>query len=156
MCSGLSHLIAVTNLRFDPGMAFVFYLFISNVIPDPADALDHGGPEHSKGRASDRRAQSDLDINIKAEQEVEVILQHLEYQNTILLDLVKKVDTTLADAVKTRHAQNEATRSAIETSGRQDARSRVLADNGDHHRRQRWHRRLRTTRRPRTRTGARD
>ena len=28
---------------------------------------------------------------------------------------MKKVDTTLADAVKTRHAQNEATRSAIET-----------------------------------------
>lgn len=108
------NLLAPTKLRFDPGMAFVFYLFISNVIQILLMPLIMVG-QNVQGRASDKRAQSDLDINIKAEKEVEVILQHLEYQNNILLDLVKKVDTTLADAVKVRHAQNEATRSAIET-----------------------------------------
>jgi uncharacterized membrane protein len=107
------NLLAPTNLRFDPGMAFVFYLFISNVIQILLMPLIMVG-QNIQGRASDKRAQSDLEINIKAEKEVEVILEHLEYQNTILLDLVKKVDTTLAAAIRTRHAQNEAIRSAIE------------------------------------------
>ena len=108
------NLLAPTKLRFDPGMAFVFYLFISNVIQILLMPLIMVG-QNVQGRASDRRAQSDLEINIKAEKEVEVILEHLEYQNDILLKLVKEVDTTLATAIRTRHAQNEAMRSAIET-----------------------------------------
>jgi uncharacterized membrane protein len=108
------NLLGPKALRFDPGMSFVFYLFISNVIQILLMPLIMVG-QNVQGRASDRRAQSDLEINIKAEKEVEVILQHLEYQNEILLKLVKEVDTTLSAAIRTRHAQNEAMRSAIET-----------------------------------------
>ena len=104
------NLLAPTKLRFDPGMAFVFYLFISNVIQILLMPLIMVG-QNIQGRASDKRAQSDLEINIKAEKEVEVILQHLEYQNTILLDLVKKVDTTLAGAIRARSADGAGTSS---------------------------------------------
>ena len=107
------NLLAPVKLRFDPGMAFVFYLFISNVIQILLMPLIMVG-QNVQGKASDRRAESDLQINIKAEKEVEVILEHLEYQNTILLKLVTEVDTTLSAAIRTRHAQNEAMRSAIE------------------------------------------
>jgi uncharacterized membrane protein len=108
------NLLGPAKMRFDPGMAFVFYLFISNVIQILLMPLIMVG-QNVQGKASDRRAQSDLEINIKAEKEVEVILEHLEYQNDILMKLVKEVDTTLAAAIRTRHAQNEAMRSAIES-----------------------------------------
>ncbi len=107
------NLLAPVKLRFDPGMAFVFYLFISNVIQILLMPLIMVG-QNVQGRQSDRRAESDLEINIKAEKEVEVILQHLEYQNSLLLDLVKKIDTSVTDAVKKREADTAATRSAIE------------------------------------------
>jgi uncharacterized membrane protein len=108
------NLLMPPSMKFDPPMGFVFYLFISNVIQILLMPLIMVG-QNVQGKASDRRAQSDLEINIKAEKEVEVILEHLEYQNDILMKLVKEVDTTLAAAIRTRHAQNEAMRSAIES-----------------------------------------
>ena len=39
-----------------------------------------------------KRAQADFEINKKAEYEVETILAHLENQNDLLLELMKKVD----------------------------------------------------------------
>jgi uncharacterized membrane protein len=101
------------NLRFDPGMSFVFYLFISNVIQILLMPLIMVG-QNVQGRQSDARAQHDLDINIKAEKEIETILEHLEYQNNLLLDLVKKVDTTVSTAIQKREEDTAATRSAIE------------------------------------------
>ncbi|MBV8548351.1 MAG: DUF1003 domain-containing protein, partial [Alphaproteobacteria bacterium] len=43
------------------------------------------------GMHAEKRAENDLEINVKAEQEIGVILQHLEYQNTLLLALMKKL-----------------------------------------------------------------
>jgi uncharacterized membrane protein len=106
------NLLMPQSMRFDPGMSFVFYLFISNVIQILLMPLIMVG-QNVQGRASDRRAENDLEINIKAEKEIETILEHLEYQNNILLDIVKKVDTTLADAIARRHAETVATREAI-------------------------------------------
>jgi hypothetical protein len=34
-------------------------------------------------------------VNVKAEQEIEVILQHLEYQSTILIAMVEKLGVSL-------------------------------------------------------------
>jgi uncharacterized membrane protein len=107
------NLLAPTKLRFDPGMAFVFYLFISNVIQILLMPLIMVG-QNVQGRQSDRRAQSDLDINIKAEKEVEVILEHLEYQNKLLLDIVTKIDVSLRSAIHRREEESAKTREAIE------------------------------------------
>jgi uncharacterized membrane protein len=107
------NLLAPVKLRFDPGMAFVFYLFISNVIQILLMPLIMVG-QNVQGKQSDRRAQSDLEINIKAEKEVETILQHLEYQNGLLLDLLKRVDTSVSTAIKKREADTTATKIAIQ------------------------------------------
>jgi uncharacterized membrane protein len=100
------------SLRFDPPMGFVFYLFISNVIQILLMPLIMVG-QNIQGRAADRRAESDLEVNVKAEKEIEVILQHLEYQNQILLSIVKKVDTTLAEAMQRREQQHAELLAAI-------------------------------------------
>ena len=43
------------------------------------------------GRHAEARAEHDLEINIKAEQEIEVILHHLERQNEILISMLRKL-----------------------------------------------------------------
>jgi uncharacterized membrane protein len=59
-------------------MAFVFWLFISNLIQILLMPLIMVG-QTIQGRHAELRADSDLEINVKAEQEIEVILAHLEY-----------------------------------------------------------------------------
>ena len=43
-------------------------------------------------------AKHDLEVNVKAEKEIEVILQHLEYQNSLLIKLTQnlKIDVSAA------------------------------------------------------------
>ena len=48
--------------------------------------------QNIQGSHSEARAQHDLEINVKAEQEIEVILHRLEEQNEILMRMVKKLD----------------------------------------------------------------
>lgn len=90
------NVIAPRALQFDPPMAFVFWLFISNVIQILLMPLIMVG-QNILGRHAETRADNDLDVNIKAEQEIEVILHHLEYQNTILIAMLKKLDINLDD-----------------------------------------------------------
>ncbi len=78
------------GLRFDPAMGFVLYLFICNVIQILLMPLIMVG-QNLQGMHSEARAQHDLDVNVKAEQEIELVLQHLEYQNQILMKLVEKM-----------------------------------------------------------------
>lgn len=82
------NLLAPASLQFDPPMGFVLWLFISNLIQILLMPLIMVG-QNIQGRHADARAETDLEINVKAEQEIEVILQHLEYQNQILISLVK-------------------------------------------------------------------
>jgi uncharacterized membrane protein len=89
------NIIVPKQLKFDPPMAFVFWLFISNMIQILLMPLIMVG-QNLQGRHAEARAESDLEVNIKAEREVEAILQHLEYQNEILLALVRKMDVDLA------------------------------------------------------------
>jgi uncharacterized membrane protein len=84
------NLLAPGALQFDPPMAFVFWLFISNLIQLLLMPLIMVG-QNVQGRHSELRADHDLEVNVKAEGEIEVILQHLEYQNTILIAMVKKL-----------------------------------------------------------------
>jgi len=76
--------------KFDPPMGFVFYLFISNVIQILLMPLIMVG-QNLQGMHSEARAEHDLEVNVKAEHEIEVVLQHLEYQNDLLLKMVEKL-----------------------------------------------------------------
>lgn len=83
--------LAPKPLRFDPPTGFVFWLFISNVIQILLMPLIMVG-QNVQGAHADARAEHDLEINVKAEEEIEVVLQHLEYQNNILISLMRKID----------------------------------------------------------------
>ncbi|MDR3512390.1 MAG: DUF1003 domain-containing protein [Caulobacteraceae bacterium] len=84
------NLLAPKALQFDPPSAFVFWLFISNLIQIMLMPLIMVG-QNLQGRHSELRAENDLEINVKAEKEIEAILQHLEYQNAMLLEMVGKL-----------------------------------------------------------------
>jgi uncharacterized membrane protein len=82
--------LAPDRLQFDPPMAFVFWLFISNLIQIMLMPLIMVG-QNIQGRHSEAGAEHDLEVNVQAEREIEVILQHLEYQNQILMKMVDKL-----------------------------------------------------------------
>ena len=83
-------------LRFDPPMGFVFYLFISNVIQILLMPLIMVG-QNIQGAHSEARAEHDLEINVKAEEEIELVLHHLEEQNALLLAMVERLDMDIKD-----------------------------------------------------------
>jgi uncharacterized membrane protein len=95
------NLLVPRGLQFDPPTAFAFWLFISNLIQLLLMPLIMVG-QNVQGRHSELRADNDLEINIKAEQEIEVILQHLEYQNAILIAMVEKLGVKLEKTVHER------------------------------------------------------
>ncbi len=73
---------------FDPFPAFVAYLLMSNVIQILLMPLIMVGQE-VQGRHSEMRAENDFEINQKAEQEVEMLLYQLQYQQHLLLALAQ-------------------------------------------------------------------
>lgn len=93
--------LAPTKTRFDPAMGFVLYLFICNVIQILLMPLIMVG-QNLQGMHSEARAQHDLEVNIKAEQEIEVILQHLEHQNEILMAMVQKLGVDVHEVLDKR------------------------------------------------------
>jgi len=78
-------------------MAFVFWLFISNVIQILLMPLIMVGQNLQSSHA-ELRAEHDLEVNVKAEREIEAILRHLELQNAMLLAMVEKLRVTVAEA----------------------------------------------------------
>lgn len=78
------------SLRFDPFPAFVMWLFISNMIQIMLMPLIMIG-QNLQGRHSETRAENDFEINLKAEREIEVILQHLENQNELILQILEEL-----------------------------------------------------------------
>jgi uncharacterized membrane protein len=85
------NILAPKSLQFDPPMGFVFWLFISNLIQILLMPLIMVG-QNIQGAHAEARATHDLDVNVKAEQEIEVILEHLEYQNAAILKMMQKLD----------------------------------------------------------------
>lgn len=85
------NLLAPRRLQFDPAVGFVLWLFISNMIQILLMPLIMVG-QNIQGAHAEARAEHDLDVNIKAEKEIEVILTHLELQNSILLQMMQKLD----------------------------------------------------------------
>lgn len=98
---------APANLRFDPPMGFVFWLFISNVIQILLMPLIMVG-QNIQGRHAEARAEHDLEVNVKAEKEIEVILQHLEQQNDLLIAMLENQGLKLDEVLKASEARRAA------------------------------------------------
>lgn len=78
-------------LRFDPFPAFVFWLFISNMIQIFLMPLILIG-QNLQGRHTEMLAEEDYGVNTRAEREIETILQHLENQNELILEILKRLE----------------------------------------------------------------
>ena len=77
------NLLAPVKYQFDPGMAFVLWLFLSNMIQIFLMPLLMIG-QNLQSKHAEARAEADFEINTKAELEIETILLHLQEQNDIL------------------------------------------------------------------------
>jgi uncharacterized membrane protein len=85
------NILAPRELRFDPVPAFVLWLFISNMIQIFLMPLIMIG-QNLQGRHAEKRAESDYDVNVKAEREIEAILMHLEHQNDLIIKILKNTE----------------------------------------------------------------
>jgi uncharacterized membrane protein len=85
------NIFAPKAVRFDPYPAFVLWLFISNMIQLFLMPLIMIG-QNVQARGADLRADADLHINTKAEFEIETILEHLEYQNKMMITILKDIE----------------------------------------------------------------
>ncbi len=77
--------------RFDPFPAFVLWLFLSNVLQIFLMPLIMIG-QNLQGRHAEKRAESDFEVNVKAEKEIETILLHLERQNDLMLKILDRLE----------------------------------------------------------------
>ncbi len=82
---------APKELTFDPHPAFVLWLFISNMIQILLMPLIMIG-QNIQGRHAELRAEADFQVNRKSEQEIEIILQHLENQNKMIAHLTEVLE----------------------------------------------------------------
>jgi uncharacterized membrane protein len=98
------NLLAPPRLQFDPPMAFVFWLFISNMIQILLMPLIMVG-QNIQGKHSEARSEHDLEVNIKAEKEIEVILAHLERQNDMLIYMLEKQGLKLDEVLSASEAR---------------------------------------------------
>jgi uncharacterized membrane protein len=93
------NLLAPKELQFDPPMGFVLWLFISNLIQILLMPLIMVG-QNIQGKHAEKRAEYDLDVNVKAEGEIEAILYHLEYQNNVLIAMLEKQGISVEEVTK--------------------------------------------------------
>jgi len=92
------NLLAPVSLQFDPPTGFVFWLFLSNLIQILLMPLIMVG-QNVISKHAESRAEHDLEVNVKAEQEIEVILHHLEHQNRILHEMLRKLSGEVGQAL---------------------------------------------------------
>ena len=85
------NMFAPVAARFDPFPGFVLWLFISNMIQIFLMPLIMIGQNLQSAHA-DARAEADFDVNTKAEEEIETILAHLENQNTLILQILQRLE----------------------------------------------------------------
>lgn len=85
------NLLAPESLKFDPPTGFVFWLFISNMIQILLMPLIMIG-QNLQGRHSELRAESDYEVNMRSEEEIERIIQRLNEQQALLEAIRQKLD----------------------------------------------------------------
>ena len=71
------NILAPSNLQFDPYPAFVFWLFISNMIQILLMPLIMVG-QNIQAKYAELRAEIDLQTDIKAEEEIQLIIEKLD------------------------------------------------------------------------------
>jgi uncharacterized membrane protein len=87
--------VAPRAIRFDPHPAFVLWLFISNMIQIFLMPLIMIG-QNLQSKHAESRAEADFEVNVKAEREIEAIIQHLENQNKILSEIQQTIRNSKA------------------------------------------------------------
>jgi uncharacterized membrane protein len=85
------NILAPKNLRFDPYPAFVLWLFISNLIQIHLMPLIMIG-QNIQGKHAELRSEHDFETDKKAEKEIEAILTHLENQQNLMLEILKRIE----------------------------------------------------------------
>ncbi len=85
------NILAPKNLRFDPYPAFVLWLFISNLIQIHLLPLIMIG-QNIQGKHAELRSEHDFETDKKAEREIEAILNHLENQQNLMLEILKRIE----------------------------------------------------------------
>ena len=56
--------------------------------------------QNLQGRHAEQRAESDFEVNVRAEKEIEIILMHLENQNELIMKILNNLKKTeLAEKV---------------------------------------------------------
>lgn len=92
---------------FDAFPAFVAYLLMSNVIQILLMPLIMVG-QNLQGRHAEIRAELDFEINKKAEQEVMIVLKHIEHNTDLLIQLMKHLECRIDDEVlRAINAENQ-------------------------------------------------
>ncbi len=79
-----------SEFQFDPYPAFVFWLFISNMIQIFLMPLIMIG-QNLQAKHSEARAEADFEVNTKAEREIGVIIEHLENQDEMLNEILSRL-----------------------------------------------------------------
>ncbi|OGY31121.1 MAG: hypothetical protein A3C02_01045 [Candidatus Andersenbacteria bacterium RIFCSPHIGHO2_02_FULL_45_11] len=82
---------AAQEHQFDPFPAFVLWLFCSNILQLLLMPLILIG-QNLQGRHSEVRAESDFDLNVRAEKEIKRILAHLEKQDKMSIETLRRID----------------------------------------------------------------
>ncbi len=85
------NVLAPKHFRFDPYPAFVLWLFISNLIQLHLMPLLLIG-QNIQGKHAELRSEHDFETDKKAEKEIEAILVHLENQQKLMLEIIKKIE----------------------------------------------------------------
>jgi uncharacterized membrane protein len=85
------NILAPAPLRFDPYPAFVLWLFISNLIQIHLMPLIMIG-QNIQGKHAELRSEHDFETDKKAEKEIETILLHLELQQKLMLDILRRLE----------------------------------------------------------------
>jgi uncharacterized membrane protein len=83
------NIFAPKDLRFDPYPAFVFWLFISNMIQIFLMPLIMVG-QNLESKHSEIRAETDYEVNIKSEQEIGIIKQDIDEIKEMIYQLTNK------------------------------------------------------------------
>lgn len=83
------NMFAPKDLRFDPYPAFVLWLFISNMIQIFLMPLIMVG-QNLESRHSEIRAETDYEVNLKAEKEISEIKDQLNEIKILIQELSKK------------------------------------------------------------------
>lgn len=85
------NIVAPAKLRFDPFPAFVLWLFISNLIQIHLMPLIMVG-QNIQGKHAELRSEHDFETDKKAEGEIETILFHLENQQKLSLEILRRIE----------------------------------------------------------------